>query len=228
MLCMQCALWLCMKLCMWRGWYTGIAWVSSCHLDLSRQPTPHLLDPHLPPQVPSPFRPTIKSIESCENFDKMYTDLAPTVSGTVLLCPACVGWVAGWLGVGYTRNTDLAPTLLAACCLLPARLPRARLLFRVGLPLMVLWTGRQVTPNSMALVQSFMCCLQDSPCATPREASLQDHMFEGFTYCSESFLAAAAAAGDAQLPAAAPSFGAATWQVASLSQNGYGSNTPSS
>lgn len=33
---------------------------------------------------------------------------------------------------------------------------------------------------------------QDSPCATPREASLQDHMFEGFTYCAESFLAAAA------------------------------------
>ena len=77
------------------------------------------------------------------------------------------------------------------------------MLFRVGLPLMLLWTGRQVAPNSMALVQSFMCCLQDSPCATPREASLQDHMFEGFTYCSESFLAAAAAAGDAQLPAAA-------------------------
>ena len=35
---------------------------------------------------------------------------------------------------------------------------------------------------------------------TPREASLQDHMFEGFTYCSESFLAAAAAEGAAQLP----------------------------
>ncbi|KAL4447725.1 hypothetical protein ABPG75_004944 [Micractinium tetrahymenae] len=61
-------------------------------------------------QVPSPFKPTIKSIESVENFDAMYTDLPP----------------------------------------------------------------------------------QDSPCATPRQASLSDHMFEGFTYCSESFLAAAA------------------------------------
>lgn len=36
--------------------------------------------------------------------------------------------------------------------------------------------------------------VQDSPCATPRQASLSDHMFEGFTYCSESFLAAAAKA----------------------------------
>jgi hypothetical protein len=40
---------------------------------------------------------------------------------------------------------------------------------------------------------------------TPREASLQEHMFEGFTYCSESFLAAAAAAGSAQLPTPAMS-----------------------
>ncbi|KAL4424405.1 hypothetical protein ABPG77_005648 [Micractinium sp. CCAP 211/92] len=63
-------------------------------------------------QVPSPFKPTIKSIESVENFDSMWTDLPP----------------------------------------------------------------------------------QDSPCATPRQASLSDHMFEGFTYCSESFLAAAAKA----------------------------------
>ncbi|PSC73894.1 Serine threonine-kinase 2 19 [Micractinium conductrix] len=69
-------------------------------------------------QIPSPFRPTVKSAESIENFDKIWTDLPPT----------------------------------------------------------------------------------DSPCVTPREASLQDHMFEGFTYCSESFLAAAAAAGDTRLP----------------------------
>ncbi|KAI3425001.1 hypothetical protein D9Q98_008382 [Chlorella vulgaris] len=69
-------------------------------------------------QVPCPFKPTIKSNESIENFDKIWTDLPPT----------------------------------------------------------------------------------DSPCVTPREASLQDHMFEGFTYCSESFLAAAAAEGEAQLP----------------------------
>ena len=54
-------------------------------------PHPLLLLPLLPLQVPSPFRPTIKSIESCENFDKMYTDLAPTVrSSTVQCClPAC-------------------------------------------------------------------------------------------------------------------------------------------
>lgn len=42
--------------------------------------------------------------------------------------------------------------------------------------------------------------MQDSPCATPREASLQDHMFEGFTYCAESFLAAAAASEEGHLP----------------------------
>lgn len=68
-------------------------------------------------QIPSPFRPTIKSIDSLENFDRCWLDLP----------------------------------------------------------------------------------VQDSPCVTPREASLQDHMFEGFTYCSESFLAAAVAEGAAQL-----------------------------
>ena len=31
-------------------------------------------------QIPSPFRPTVKSAESIENFDKIWTDLPPTVS----------------------------------------------------------------------------------------------------------------------------------------------------
>lgn len=31
-------------------------------------------------QVPSPFRPNVRSIESIENFDKIWTDLPPTVS----------------------------------------------------------------------------------------------------------------------------------------------------
>ncbi|PRW45661.1 serine threonine- kinase 2 19-like isoform A [Chlorella sorokiniana] len=60
-------------------------------------------------QIISPFRPNVRSIESIDNFDKIWTDLPPT----------------------------------------------------------------------------------DSPCATPRESSLQDHMFENFTYCAESFLAVA-------------------------------------
>lgn len=51
-------------------------------------PPAHLLDiyasfpPPAPPhlaQILSPFRPEVRSIESIDNFDKIWTDLPPTV-----------------------------------------------------------------------------------------------------------------------------------------------------
>lgn len=44
-------------------------------------------------QIPSPFRPTIKSIESVENFDRMYTELPPQVRSAASTQPAPRAWV---------------------------------------------------------------------------------------------------------------------------------------
>lgn len=117
----------------------------------------------LAPQVPSPFKPTIRSIDSVENFDAIWTGLPPTVGRRA----------AGWRQC--VACGDAPPLPLPARCLPGLHPP---------IP------SRFLNPLHL---------LQDSPCASPREASLQDHHFEGFTYCSESFLAVAAKQ-DSDLP----------------------------
>jgi serine/threonine protein kinase len=72
-------------------------------------------------QIPSPFRPTIKSIESVENFDRMYTELPPQVRSAAST-PACpprlraAAWAAALHAVA-------APRL---ACSLPAPAPPQR------------------------------------------------------------------------------------------------------
>lgn len=46
----------------------------------------------MPVQVPCPFKPTIKSNESIENFDKIWTDLPPTVGWAGECCAGLAGW----------------------------------------------------------------------------------------------------------------------------------------
>lgn len=125
----------------------------------------------LPPQVASPFKPTIKSIESVENFDSMWTDLPPQV-----------------------RPGLLAGALLFVKVLVANSPPLDH--ERAGVPVLSApgWQHSRCRRRAPPSTCHSSVCAQDSPCATPRQASLSDHMFEGFTYCSESFLAAAAKA----------------------------------
>lgn len=78
--------------------------LSHTHTNCQTRHAPH---PNAMPQVPSPFKPTIKSIDSVENFDTQWTDLPPQVSPGLLVA---IRWTqqtakrGGGNGVAHTKR----------------------------------------------------------------------------------------------------------------------------